>query len=252
MDWFYLIKEQSHGPVPDERLEALRRSGVINDETLVWREGLKVWTPLRSVFSATAVAPPAIQQCVECQKFFPQADMIVLSRAWVCSGCKPTILQRMAEGIAPVPRLGQMWRDGNSLVMSPETQFPDRCIRCNAPAENFRLKCQVQYAPSDRFVLSHTRATFMVGLCPEHRKRRKIFLIIGWSIGLGVFGLMLLLSRGFGFFLLIPVIVLSRITGGFVSVRKMKGGVVWVRGVGKPFLAELPQWTGSESGGIVP
>lgn len=37
---------------------------------------------------------------------------------------------------------GGVWRYGNMLVVQSGAVLPDRCIRCNAPAEGLRLRRQ--------------------------------------------------------------------------------------------------------------
>jgi uncharacterized RDD family membrane protein YckC len=43
MNWFYVDAGQQAGPVPDEQLDELVRSGKVRGDTLVWREGLANW-----------------------------------------------------------------------------------------------------------------------------------------------------------------------------------------------------------------
>lgn len=50
-DWYYASKDnQQIGPVPGEQVAALFSAGELSRETLVWREGLDNWLPLRRVF----------------------------------------------------------------------------------------------------------------------------------------------------------------------------------------------------------
>ena len=62
--WYYMEDEQQRGPIMDADLEALHRDGKINSETMVWRDGMADWQPLREVrpdagakSSAPAVLP---------------------------------------------------------------------------------------------------------------------------------------------------------------------------------------------------
>ncbi len=242
MNWFYLINDHRHGPVTEVQLEALRREAGINDETLVWRKGLPGWMPLRSAWFMDGGAPPEFQICTECRNFFPRSEMIAMSRAWVCARCKPVYLQRVTEGIAPVAGLGLMWREGGSLVMNLETQFPDRCIRCNEPADGQRLECQIQYAPSGRLVLSHTPVKLEVGLCDKHRRQRLVQTVVGWLVAAAGLGLMILVRTEIALMVLLVGIGVAGRLSPQIAARKMKDGVLWLRGVGKPFLAGLPDW----------
>jgi len=58
MNWFYVDAGQQAGPVPDEQLDELVRSGKVRGDTLVWREGLANWQPY-SQARPEGVQPPA-------------------------------------------------------------------------------------------------------------------------------------------------------------------------------------------------
>ena len=50
VEWFYAdAQHQQQGPVPGSRLAELFRSGAVQPETLVWRDGLAGWVALRNV-----------------------------------------------------------------------------------------------------------------------------------------------------------------------------------------------------------
>ena len=55
MNWYYASGGQQLGPVDEAKLQELLHTGVINAETLVWREGLDGWKPYSSAISG---APP--------------------------------------------------------------------------------------------------------------------------------------------------------------------------------------------------
>ncbi|HEU0008219.1 MAG TPA: DUF4339 domain-containing protein, partial [Verrucomicrobiae bacterium] len=58
MNWFYALGGQQQGPVDDGQLDALAAAGTITPDTLVWREGLANWQPLRQARPASGAAPP--------------------------------------------------------------------------------------------------------------------------------------------------------------------------------------------------
>ncbi len=48
--WFHAdTQDRQHGPVSSDELHRLYAEGVVNDDTLIWREGMPQWRPLRSV-----------------------------------------------------------------------------------------------------------------------------------------------------------------------------------------------------------
>jgi len=122
MNWFYALAGQQQGPVDDTQLDALLNAGTITPETLVWREGMAGWQPLRQarpVGGTTAVPPPAGLPpvvgavtagsneviCCECGKSFARDQVIQYDNRYVCANCKPVFMQRLAEG-APLAGAG--------------------------------------------------------------------------------------------------------------------------------------------------
>src|SRR5262245_14487254 len=108
MNWYYYDGTKQVGPISEAELLQAHQSGLINDSSLVWREGMANWIPFReAVPQATPVgAPPQFApgagqaQCCECRGFFPPDDMIRHGQLFVCANCKPIFLQKLSEGIA--------------------------------------------------------------------------------------------------------------------------------------------------------
>lgn len=57
MNWYYESGGQQQGPATDQDLDRLLAEGKITPDTLVWREGLPGWTPLRTARAAAPSAP---------------------------------------------------------------------------------------------------------------------------------------------------------------------------------------------------
>lgn len=263
MTWFYALGDQQTGPVSDSQLDDLLRSGKITSDTLVWREGMADWQPLKQARQAMPPSP-AGGICVECGKAFPPDELVHVNHSWVCAQCKPLFLQRLVEG-APSPAIGSLWRTGNRLVTCSETPFPDRCVKCNAPANGYRLK-RVLYWQHPAYLLLffcsllvllivilivRKKAILHVGLCEKHRARRKLGLIIGWTSV--VLGLTLLigglgLSSGTAALIGGAILLVGGITGGIlasvITPTKITKENVWITGVHRDFLAQLPDWNG--------
>ena len=114
MNWYYAVGGQQQGPVDDAQLDALLQSGQINQETLVWRDGLANWQPLRQARPSAGAPPIAADAaaasgtaggqpigdvvCAECGKLFTKDNAIQYGTAWVCAACKPIFLQKLREG----------------------------------------------------------------------------------------------------------------------------------------------------------
>src|SRR5579859_8071822 len=236
MPWFYAIDGQQCGPVTDSQLDELVRSGKIGPATLVWREGMAEWQPLNA---ARALAPPSVSGavpgnlCAECGRNFPTEELIRLHNAWVCAQCKPVFLQRLAEG-APLPSVISLWRSRKKVVTRPDTTFPDRCIKCNAAANGFRLKRVVYWQHPAYYLLLlinllvllivvlivRKKAILHIGLCERHRARRKLGLILGYSS-------------------LVGSLVLIIIGAVYGSGRTILAGLLWllVGGIGGAIMA---------------
>ncbi len=267
MNWFYVVGDQQAGPVSDAELDALFRSGKINQNTQVWREGMTAWQPLSTARPITSPSVSGGEQgvvCAECGRTFPPDEVITLNNSRVCASCKPIFLQRIREGAMPSGVVG-LWRTKNQLVTRSETPFPDRCVRCNAPANGYRLKRQLFWHPPAYFLLIfcnlliyaivavcvRKKAIVHIGLCERHRVGRKRGIVVCWVGVLG--GLGMIIGGGMnnsglvilpGIILLLVGIIYGAVTGARISAAKITKENVWIKGVNKDLLAELPEWTG--------
>lgn len=265
MNWFYSEGNRQAGPVSDSQLEELLRSGKINSNTLIWRDGMTDWQPL-NVARPIAPAPAALAQniCVECGKTFPPDELISMNNSPVCAQCKPVFLQRLKEGAA-MPSTGNLWRLNKRLVTRTETIFPDRCVKCNAPANGFRLKRTLYWAHPLYllllfcnllillivYLIVRKKAVVHIGLCDAHRTKRKLGIAIAWSsFALGL--LMFIGGIGFsygwvcgcGFLLLLAGPITGVLMARTVAATKIDKEYVWLSGCHKDFLANLPEWSG--------
>jgi len=104
MNWYYVDEGKQAGPVSDEQLNEMFRSGKLKPGTLVWREGMADWAPYGDVrggmvsTGSTEMKPEAV--CAECGKIFPVDETIRYGDVRVCAACKPVFLQKLQEGAA--------------------------------------------------------------------------------------------------------------------------------------------------------
>lgn len=111
MNWHYVELGKQVGPVSDEQLEELARSGKINADTLVWHEGMAAWVQYRetkgestqaNASPAAGINPPIVGisegVCTECGKIFSIDEMIRHENARICANCKPVFMQKLSEG----------------------------------------------------------------------------------------------------------------------------------------------------------
>jgi hypothetical protein len=270
MDWFYVKDGQQAGPVTRTELDALITSKTITAETLVWRTGQAEWQP----FSAVAAAAPhpkgpqipeaAVAACVECGGTFASNEMMIFEGAHVCPRCKPIFLQKLKEGV----RVGgtQIWRSRKHLVAGLNATLPERCVKCNIATTGQRLKRKLYWHhPAVYLVLIinilvyaivagfvRKSAILLVGLCPEHRRQRKLAILTSWILvvlGVGALVAGISYEQPYGIFggiaLFIAGAIYGTTRGRVISARKIDKEHAWVNGVCREYLEELPEWTAS-------
>ena len=189
--------------------------------------------------------PASSGVCIECDKAFPLDELVHINHSWVCAQCKPIFIQRLIEG-APPPR-NNCWRMGKKLVARLDAPFPDRCVRCNAPAHGFRLKRDFIFILGAR-----RRAIVHIGLCNRHLARHKLGVIIGCSsVALGLILLFGGATIGSGWTSLsgIAVLIVCGMTAAIltttVTPTKITSENIWISGVHRDYLDHLPEWRGS-------
>lgn len=113
MNWYYAEAGRQAGPVDDAQLQDLVRTGRIQANTLVWREGMSDWRTYQDVAATDGLnlpPPPTISAlppaagapheavCAECGRIFDKNNMIHVGDLYVCATCKPVVMQKLAEG----------------------------------------------------------------------------------------------------------------------------------------------------------
>ncbi len=59
-EWHYGLNGQQYGPVEGDEIRAMLASGMVNGQTIVWREGMDQWLPILQVPElASQVVQPA-------------------------------------------------------------------------------------------------------------------------------------------------------------------------------------------------
>jgi len=161
------------------------------------------------------------------------------------------------------PAIGGIWRDKSTLVMTKDASLPDRCVKCNAPANGVRLKRMLAWHSPVLYLviffavliyvilaaILSKRATVYIGLCNQHFQRRRKQKVIGWLLlAIGVVVPILAIAYdypilgllGFAVFLfaVIWLVVVSRV----VVVKKIDDQLVWLNGINSNYLAQFPAW----------
>ncbi|MCD6050616.1 MAG: hypothetical protein K0Q55_2019 [Verrucomicrobia bacterium] len=269
MEWYYAKDKVQKGPVDQKQLRALLATGEIDASTLIWRDGMADWQPFGKAMPT--MVPPKLPDgqsghaCSRCGKIHLEGDLIKFEGHLICSLCKPFVFQQFKETGRIV--FGSLWRSGKILVMTPDADLPDFCVKCNAPATGQRLKRNLFWHNPLLYLLilinliiyaiaaslSGKKASIHIGLCDRHRKNRWIAMACGWgSFALGI--LIIAVSGSMEswvmFFLGLTVLLVGIIAGvslsAVVSAKKITAGHLFVKGVCPEYLARLPEWTGGE------
>ncbi len=265
MEWYYAQDGQQCGPVSNEQLEELARSGKLLPTNLVWRHGMAQWEPYASARPSVSpgLAGGNTGQCAECGQTFSKDDLLHFDNSWVCARCKPVFFQRVKEGAAPPSSL-LLWRSGRVLVMSQGAGLPDRCVKCNAPANGQRLLRKLYWHSPYIYlvillnliiyaivaIIVRKKARVEIGLCDAHRRQRWLAIGLGWLLGLS--GLVLVIvgfapggSAGvvvLGLVAFIAGLVLGVVKGPVISAKRISPQFVWIKGVCPAYLETLPEW----------
>ena len=265
MHWYYEERGQQVGPLSDEDFQKAIRAGRISDATLVWNETLSDWMP----YGLLNARPPAVpgegpgtpmQTCSQCNRPYAQQDLIRYGGLSICASCKTTFFQRLKEE----GRVAAIWRDGKQLVAARDTVLPDRCVKCNAPARGHRMTKKFYWHPPAFYLLIcagiliyaivalivRKNSILHLGICPEHRAKRKRSIAITWSlVGLACVSIVAGAVTETGEIAFIGALfILGALIYGIVSTQLVSPtridpqGVVWLKGVPPTYLEGLPDY----------
>jgi len=154
-----------------------------------------------------------------------------------------------SQGAQPAGNIGTSEK---CLVLRSPYSFPNRCLKCNQRTEGDHQATELKYYPK------HNALTLLLGvvfwkkiklkipLCRKHTGARTnvsmilaILLVTGviaLAIGLFTLNPVLILFGG----LLISVSVFADIKLTPLTIVKMDGDQMWIKGVGQEFLSTLP------------
>jgi hypothetical protein len=161
------------------------------------------------------------------------------------------------------------WRDGKRVVMDRNAVLPDRCFKCDEPANGYRRATTLTHVPTATEMMVGAiayafakRAPIQIGLCERHRRSR--------AINVALVSLAVLLSSLFVFTqvrateLVLPLLATAGLIGGVIGLlyaavgfkvvraTKITETHVWLKGAGEPFLASLPAAPAITPGAALP
>lgn len=116
MIWYYEVDHNQKGPVPEDELAQLYERGVINKESLVWREGMSEWSRLEDALPGlSSEGVDAKVECPTCGSSVARTHLIPAGGSQVCPNCKDEYAQGLREGLKqPVSRPGSRGTGGQT------------------------------------------------------------------------------------------------------------------------------------------
>jgi hypothetical protein len=157
----------------------------------------------------------------------------------------------------------RVWRENKVVVMARDGDLPDRCVKCNDPADEPTRTQKVYWHHPGYYVLLLINVILYVvvaliarksvavnpGLCVRHKQRRTRGIWIGWG-GL-VAGLVAMFAAvenntpGLGLLFLLTMfglIITGLVMSRTVYAKRIDDRYVLLKGCGEPFLADLPEF----------
>jgi hypothetical protein len=158
------------------------------------------------------------------------------------------------------------WRDERVMVMLPDAPIPQRCVKCNDPAEQPTKMRKVYWHSPWLYLLLlfnvlifaivaavvRKKATVAAGLCTIHKKRRRAVLTIAW-VG-ALLGIVLIFMGAnsaagigavlFGILVVLGAIIFGMIAGRVVVPTRIDDRYVRLKGCGEAYLDTLPPFPG--------
>ena len=168
-EWYYLSGSESVGPIAVSDLRAAISQGTITPETLVWKEGLEGWAPVRSMPDISRVTTPPPP---------PRVGEVI--------GGPPGLAVPSPIRIV-----------GKRILLAEGFQLPDsHCVSCGKPSHR-RYSRNFGYTPPAVWisiiapiiwiilmVCLHKERKLRFGLCEEHTQKNLIMNLICWGSGL--------------------------------------------------------------------
>lgn len=156
-----------------------------------------------------------------------------------------------------------LWRNGKVLVLSRQGDLPDRCVKCNEPAEAptktrklywhhpgfyaFLLINIFLYAIVAAF--ARKRVDVSPGLCNAHKRKRTRGIIIGWSgFILGFMAFVATISHDQPLLALLilcaffATTIIGMLMSRIVYAKRIDDRYILLKGCGEEFLAAIPEY----------
>lgn len=98
MNLFYIDQNEQKGPLSSHEWNHLVATGIIQNQTLVWTEGLPNWLAFSKLKQTSFSTSDGSVVCHECGKINLQADSLSYLDFFICADCKPVFQEKIKEG----------------------------------------------------------------------------------------------------------------------------------------------------------
>ena len=161
------------------------------------------------------------------------------------------------------------WRDGKRVVMDRNAVLPDRCFKCDEPANGYRRATTLTHVPTATEMMVGAiayafakRAPIEIGLCERHRRSKAATVAL--VSGATLLASLLVFTQVRATELVLPLLATVGLIGGVVGLlyaavgfkvvraTKITDTHVWLKGAGEPFLASLPAAPPAAADGALP
>lgn len=208
------------------------------------------------------VNPATATQCKRCGTLF--AQNVATSGANIQGG----FVTEDGYVLPPPPSTSSpdagAWRSASTLVLSRDAVLPLRCVKCNAFTTSRITRKYSWHPPAIYLILLvamliyfivamilRKRATVELGLCEEHKTKRRYAIlttILLVLLGFGGFALAVMVDDGtpalIGFFLLLASLIFGVFATRLGYPTKIDDRFVWLKGFNKEYLETFPSWPG--------
>jgi hypothetical protein len=157
------------------------------------------------------------------------------------------------------------WRSGKMLVVNRQAVLPDRCVRCNAPAEGYRKRKVFSWFPpllALTLLLGFIPFLFIVliaskkmpiryGVCAAHVRQRRNTMLFAWLGAIASFVIMIggavlpgnaALVSLLGLVSLIVAILYGMFASRHLTPKRIDKQHAWLLGVSPDYLSSLPEF----------
>ncbi len=156
-----------------------------------------------------------------------------------------------------------VWQDGTNLITTKDIVLPDRCVKCNGPANGYRLKRNLSWHDPLYYLvifagvmvyvivalIVRKTARVHIGLCEQHLNNRRMALYISWFLflaGIAVIIMAIAVESGvaglLGVFMILAAAIYGSIGPRTIRASKIDEQFAWIKGVDREYLSQFPQW----------